>query len=90
MSRLNRALSDINSLQDRYIILFDIRVGFETRNQPQESMETVHNWIQERFEQALSEIGRVEEHDGTILVVVAKNYAQAIAMNRYGLTQNSP
>lgn len=79
---LNRALSDINSLQDRYIILFDIRVGCETRNQPQESMETVHNWIQERFEQALNEIGRVEEHDGTILVIVAKNYAQAIAMNR--------
>lgn len=82
-SRLNQALKKINSFQDRYIVLFDIRLGCEAQNPSQESMQDVHNWIQEQVEQALNEIDRVDENDGAVLVLVARRYGQGITMNRY-------
>ncbi|CAD6571107.1 MAG: hypothetical protein ASARMPRED_004203 [Alectoria sarmentosa] len=79
---LDQALLNIDSLQDRYIVLHSIRVGCEKQNLPQESKEIVYDWIQDRIEQALNEIGRVEENDGAILVLIAKNFARATVVNR--------
>ena len=65
-------------------------MGCEKQNLPQESKEIVYDWIQDRIEQALNEIGRVEENDGAILVLIAKNFARATVVNRYALTPNLP
>lgn len=88
--RLNQTLQNIDSLQDRYIVLHSIRVGCEKQNLPQQSKEIVYYWIQDRIEQALNEIGRVEENDGAILVLIAKKFAKATIVNRYALTPNLP
>ena len=85
MPRLNQAISKINSLQNRFIVLRDIRAGCEKQDQPQERMKAVHDWIRDQIEQALDEIEQVEENDGRILVLIAIKYAKEITMNRYVL-----
>lgn len=76
----------IDSFQDRYIILHSIRDGCQNRNQLEESMEIIDKWFQDQVQQAMSDIERVEENDGAVLVIVAKRFANTISIHRYSLT----
>ncbi len=89
-SRINQALQKIHSLQDRYIVLLDIRKGYASQNPAQKRMDEIHSWIREQLKRALNEIYRVEENDGAVLAIVAMGYAKGITMNRYGLAPNMP
>ena len=89
-SRINQALQKIHSFQDRYVVLFALREGCESQNPSQKRMDEVYSWIQDQVKRALNEIDRVEDNDGAILALVARKYAKAITMNRYGLTPNMP
>ena len=53
-------------------------------------MEIVDDWFQDQVEQALSDIERVEDNDGAILVSVAKKFAKAMDIHRYGLPASQP
>lgn len=83
-------MTKIDSFQDRYIILQSIRDGCETQKESQESMEIVDDWFRDQVEQALSDIERVEDNDGAVLVSVAKKFAKAMDIHRYGLPSSQP
>ena len=53
-------------------------------------MNIVDDWFQDEVEQALSDIERVEDNDGAVLVRVAKKFAKAIDIHRYSLTPSLP
>ena len=85
-SRLNLAISRIAFLQDRYIILSNIREGAETQRD-QASLIEVENWFQYQTHHTLSSIRRVDENDGEILATIVKKYPLSIAVNKYAQTQ---
>ena len=87
-SRFNQALSRINFLQDRYIILSNIREGCETQREHQVSLIDVKNWFQTQIEQAFRDIGRVEENDAAILVTIVQKFPKDIAVNKYARPQS--
>lgn len=64
------------------MILFSIREACEARNEPQESMDYVRGWVENQIRQALDEIERVEENDGAVLILVAKEYLNDITTRR--------
>lgn len=84
--RLNQALTKIDSFQDRFIILQCVREGFQAQTESQEHMQMISDWVRDQIEQALSDVQRVEENDGAILVLVVKEFATALNIHRYGLT----
>ena len=50
----------------------------------------IGDWVRDQIEQALSDIQQVEENDGAILVLVVKDFATALNIQRYWLTQTLP
>lgn len=53
-------------------------------------MEIIDNWFQDQLQQAMSDIERVEENDGAVLVIVAKRFANTTSIHRYSLTPSLP
>ena len=81
--RLDRALVQIDSFQDRYIVLDSIRSGFESKEEPQKDSYILEVWVNNKLEEALSEIDRVEENDASLLIKVGKNYGKDFMISKY-------
>ena len=62
------------------MILRSINVGSAAQDETQDSMTNIRIWIQDQFKQALKEIQLVEDNDGAIAILVAKNFAPEITL----------
>ena len=62
------------------MILKSINVGSGAQDETQDSMTKIQKWIQDQFKQALKEIQLVEDNDGAIAVLVAREFAPGITL----------
>ena len=62
------------------MILRSINVGSGAQDETQDSMTEIRKWIQDQFKRALKDIQVVEDNDGAIAVLVAKNFAPEITL----------
>ena len=62
------------------MILRSINVGSGAQNETEDSMTKIRKWIQDQFKRALKEIQQVEDNDGAIAVLVARNFAPEITL----------
>ena len=62
------------------MILRSINAGSGAQDETPESMIMIRKWIQNQFKRALKEIQAVEDNDGAIAILVARNFAPEITL----------
>ena len=55
-------------------------MGSSAQDETQDSKIEIRKWIQDQFKRALKEMQIVEDNDGAIAILVAKNFAPEITL----------
>ena len=88
-SSFNLAMRPLESFEDRCMVLFNLREGWQTQRHHQGHLRAFDNWFKAQIERTFKVTKQVDENDAGILCTIAQLSKPLIAMEKYARIQTT-